>query len=381
MNRDQLLAVAAEPNIAAFLRVVRACEGTATDDGYRTMFGYEKFTSFADHPRKLIVKGGYRTTAAGAYQFIIDTWDEVRVKYNLPDFSPESQDAGAVGLLIRRDAIEPLRAGNLDLAVDRCNEEWASLPGSPYGQPMRDMAFVRKVYAMFGGRLTGEAAPIENRTQPTTIGVRPNDAFSGFDTPGQRATPLPTPQPVTSVSPFVIPALSALADLIPSIGKLFKGESPSAVAERNLASVELIAEKLIPLVVAATGAPNAQGAVEIVQTKPAVREAVDKAVQASYFELLDASEKSTSAARDFNLQYAQLKDVRTVVGRFTFIEFLTLVLLAISGGLTGWMLHANLLKGELLGAVVTLVVVAGFVEVRKFWLGLPSPEQPKQGER
>lgn len=143
-TRDDLLAISQEPNVAAFLHVIRFCEGTLGDRGFQTIYGYQYFDSFADHPRKKVTAGAYTSSAAGAFQFMPQTWDEMRAKYALPDFSPASQIAGAVGLLIRRGALDAIRAGDLDRAVDLTNEEWASLPGSPYGQPTRTMAQVRE---------------------------------------------------------------------------------------------------------------------------------------------------------------------------------------------------------------------------------------------
>jgi muramidase (phage lysozyme) len=55
------------------------------------------FTSYVDHPRKLISlpKLGIKSSAAGRYQFLLSTWDDLHTRLGtrvLPDFSPESQD-------------------------------------------------------------------------------------------------------------------------------------------------------------------------------------------------------------------------------------------------------------------------------------------------
>jgi muramidase (phage lysozyme) len=75
------------------------------------------------------------STAAGAYQFLARTWDEVAAALELPDFSPQSQDVAALWLIRRRGALADLREGRFDDFVAKCAKEWASLPGSPYGQP------------------------------------------------------------------------------------------------------------------------------------------------------------------------------------------------------------------------------------------------------
>ncbi len=148
-------AIASEPNVQAFLRVIRAGEGTAGADGYRTMFGGGLFESYADHPRVAVTaKLGGRlltSTAAGAYQFLSRTWDEAAAALSLQDFSPASQDAAAVFLIRRRGALADVRAGRFDAAVSKLGREWASLPGSPYGQPTRTIEQARAVYESEGG--------------------------------------------------------------------------------------------------------------------------------------------------------------------------------------------------------------------------------------
>lgn len=142
-------------NLRAFLQVIRAGEGTAGADGYRTVFGGGKFAGYADHPRQAITRklGGrsITSTAAGAYQFLSGTWDECARALGLPDFGPESQDAAAAYLIRRRGALGDVYAGRFDAAVRKCAKEWASLPGSPYGQPTRTIEQASATYAAAGG--------------------------------------------------------------------------------------------------------------------------------------------------------------------------------------------------------------------------------------
>jgi lysozyme len=147
-------------NLYAFLAMLRHGEGTVGANGYRTMFGGGLFNSFDDHPRKKIRRragAGYITsTAAGAYQFLARTWDSCRDTLDLPDFSPASQDQAARLLIHQRGALNDVLAGRLEAAVKKCNREWASLPGSPYGQPTVTMARCKQLFADYGGtRLEG----------------------------------------------------------------------------------------------------------------------------------------------------------------------------------------------------------------------------------
>lgn len=147
-------------NIPAFLMMIRIAEGTDSEDGYRMMFGKGLFHSFADHPRKAIKKKSGNThiisTAAGAYQFLSKTWDLCQIKLKLPDFSPKSQDRAAVYLIERRGALGDVVSGRFEEAIDKCNKEWASLPGSPYGQPTLTMAKALAFYRAAGGKVEGD---------------------------------------------------------------------------------------------------------------------------------------------------------------------------------------------------------------------------------
>lgn len=142
----------AHPNVQAFLRVIRRGEGTADEAGYRRIFGGRLFTSFADHPRIKVTASGYTSTAAGAYQFLASTWDETARIMKLADFSPANQDRGAVGRLVFRRALDDVIAGRFAQAIAKCGKEWASLPGSPYGQPTITMQTAQTVYTQSGGQ-------------------------------------------------------------------------------------------------------------------------------------------------------------------------------------------------------------------------------------
>lgn len=138
-------------NVKAFLKVIRSGEGTSDAGGYSRLFGGGTFSSFADHPRQIVKKSGYNSSAAGAYQFITSSWDETKRVMGLVDFSPASQDFAAIGRIAARGALADVIAGRFDTALGKVAREWASMPGSPYGQPVISLATARNVYASNGG--------------------------------------------------------------------------------------------------------------------------------------------------------------------------------------------------------------------------------------
>lgn len=143
------------PNVQAMLKTIRVGEGTSDALGYYRLVGNKsgaQFTDMSDHPRIIVDLGSIKSSAAGAYQFLIGTWDWLANKYDLPDFSPHSQDLGALGLFVRRGALQDVVDGNLAAAISKLNKEWASLPGSPYGQHTLTLAQEEVSFAKFGGR-------------------------------------------------------------------------------------------------------------------------------------------------------------------------------------------------------------------------------------
>jgi muramidase (phage lysozyme) len=132
----------------AVLDVIAHAEGTGTS--YNFIFSYRKFSSFNDHPRQVVCSGGYCSDSAGRYQFLSTTWDETRRGAGLSNFQPVSQDKGAVFRMQSyrgvRDHNQNLTRAQFERLVFKLNREWASFPGSPYGQPTKSMSDLWGVY-------------------------------------------------------------------------------------------------------------------------------------------------------------------------------------------------------------------------------------------
>jgi muramidase (phage lysozyme) len=143
MFRDENIKVL---RLRAFLRMIRIGEGTTIDDGYRTMFTGVKFTDFTRHPNVRNEANGIVSTAAGAYQFLYNTWRSLHNKFLFSDFSPHNQDLGCIALIAGRKALVDVMNGKISEAIHLCRVEWASLPGSPHGQPTVDKEMIMKKY-------------------------------------------------------------------------------------------------------------------------------------------------------------------------------------------------------------------------------------------
>jgi hypothetical protein len=234
------------------------------------------FDSFADHPRKAITRtlGGkpITSTAAGRYQFLSRTWDECKKALSLPDFSPESQDRAAVFLIKRRGALQDVEAGRIEAAIRKCNREWASLPGSPYGQPTKTLAECLAVYHRAGGEFV-ESIP----TEPTM--------------------PLPA---ILAAAPAIlaaaIPSLIAAApDLLRLMGDRSK-ESSDQYAQ--------LASKAATIAVEATQAVNVQEAVERLESDPEARTRFQEALKEKWYTLAEVG-PGIAGAQQYNLKAAE----------------------------------------------------------------------------
>jgi muramidase (phage lysozyme) len=149
-------------NVRAFLDLIAWSEGTdngrqpTKDSGYDVIVGGSLFTSYADHPRKLVdlPRLGIKSTAAGRYQILSRFFDHYRKALGLPDFSPESQDRIALQLIRECRALDDIKAGRIEQAIHKCRSRWASLPGANYGQHEHKVGNLLAAYSKAGGALT-----------------------------------------------------------------------------------------------------------------------------------------------------------------------------------------------------------------------------------
>ena len=332
MRRADLRKALADPNVHAFLRVIRAGETSQDEAAYRMMFGGELFDSFADHPRKKITKPLGRKTitssAAGAYQFLQRTWDGLVKQYGFPDFSPSSQDEAAVALIAGRKALQDVIDGRIEQAIKKCALEWASLPGSPYGQPTKTLDQALEIYRTYGGvfRPVGTPAPVEDKSI--------------------KAEPM---------APFIAAAIPALIEAVPSLVKIFG--SGSEVSERNAKAAEIV----VNAAKEAIGAKNEQELIEQIRTAdPEVISAVQNAVKEVWYEIavdttgVDGARKANSETKEFWVQPA---------------FWVTVLLLPLVYGVVYAVLYREGFTDEVKAMVVASVVSGLLGSIAGFWLG------------
>lgn len=159
-TRQELEQALQNPNVRKFLDLLSYTEGTQ-GNGYYTAFGGGRLPNLNDHPRYLKTfkqTNGKtnKTSAAGRYQFLKGTWDGLAKQYGLRDFSPRSQDVGAVALLAQNGALPHILKGDFAKAVSKSGGTWASLPTSPHPQPTKSW---KKVNDFLGGKIAISPVP------------------------------------------------------------------------------------------------------------------------------------------------------------------------------------------------------------------------------
>lgn len=218
ISRDQLLAALGNGNVRAFAYVVRHGESSEQDIAYRMRYGgahgVQYFDSFADHPRILVPipndAKGRCSSAAGAYQFTVSTWDDevapvLATIYPHVDFSPAMQDAGFVVLLsLTGKALQLVIDGQFDAAVAACRGRWTSLPGAAENHKSWNLAAAHAVYLQHGGQLS--AAPIAVKVDELDAEPDPDQSPQEVETMGAVALPL-----LSSLIPQVLQLFSTRA--------------------------------------------------------------------------------------------------------------------------------------------------------------------------
>jgi muramidase (phage lysozyme) len=140
------------PVAQQWLDLIAYAEGTdraRKGAGYDVMFGGGRFTDFSRHPDRVITTPTFPrgSAAAGRYQFMPDTYQEVASRLGLKDFSPTAQDQAALELIQRR-GVNPYSDRPTPQTVAKLAPTWASLPNlqgkSAYNQPVKSFAELQK---------------------------------------------------------------------------------------------------------------------------------------------------------------------------------------------------------------------------------------------
>lgn len=349
------------PNVQAFLALIRHTEGA----GYHTLFGGERFESLADHPRHKVTRmlGGrpIASSAAGAYQFLTTTWDECAKALHLEDFSERSQDVAALFLVDRRKALDFVIVGQWESAITACNREWASLPGSPYGQPTHSMSRCLEFLAAQPGPVS---APAE-----VPRAVSPPDISAPESI--QEAAPVAATEQKTeakkgffTMPPFILAAIPALLQAAPALVRIFGSGEQS---EKNAKAAETVAA----LARSVTGAETTEGAVVRIQGDREIARSFAAAVEEKWYTLVgEAGGGGIAGARQADVEGRERPLLSPAM-------LVTMMLLPLAYLVVGAVLFMGGWSDEIRAMVVSSVLSLIVAGATGFWLGTSFGSQKK----
>jgi muramidase (phage lysozyme) len=161
----------AERNEFAAIEMIRACEGTVGEEGWRALYGWRPgradrtFILGNDHPRVAFHFNGVPlapgeprvpwqyTTAAGGIQLTESTYDRLCKKNGHRGMSPADQVRSALELIEEVGARGDIQDGRIRTAIGKLGGIWASLPSSTANQPKRTWDYALDAYLKAGGTL------------------------------------------------------------------------------------------------------------------------------------------------------------------------------------------------------------------------------------
>jgi muramidase (phage lysozyme) len=360
-------------NVQAFLRIIRAGESHETnDEAYAALYGWRPgngrtFTDFTDHPRQAFQSSWGWTSAAGAYQAMCavpgkvktDTWGDFTrwctADGYRPMFGQSDQDLFAVWCIHRRGALDDVIAGRVEEAIAKCQPEWASLPGSKYGQPKLSMARALEVWRRWaGGDAAAPAAPPPAppeppcAAQPASAQPDPEQPIPAGEAPGLA----PGGRTMPAIAPIIAAVLPSIVEAVPKLGRLFG--SGSEVSERNIKAAEMVVEA----VKSATGAINEQAAAERVRTDPAAAQAAARAIDSIWYELTEAGGGGIDGARKADAEMRKAGDLLHSASFWVAILLLPLVYLLVLSliGLIGTATWSDDVRAGLAGSLISAIV-------------------------
>jgi muramidase (phage lysozyme) len=188
-RRAENEALLEDPRVQALMDVIGKGEGTFDPKTgkrtYNKIFGGKRVALGKEHPGIYVPFGKTTSSAAGFGQFLEKTWKGVDGVFGggLDFNNPHDQELAVVELMRQRGMIGPLMQGDTATAIKKGGKEWASLPGSPYGQPTQSLS---GALSTFNTRLGVHAngAPVSN-ANPMPVALMGGKAGVGTGATGE----------------------------------------------------------------------------------------------------------------------------------------------------------------------------------------------------
>lgn len=174
-------------NARDYLNMLASSEGTAGrgDRGYNVMFRGDLINDYSRHPNMMHTytdKNGKQggSTAAGRYQFLYKTYNEMAKRLGITDFSPESQDKVAIALMLEK-GVDFSDGADFGRNVAKINNVWTSLAGSSLGMQHHSVrSFQQNLDAFNQSRHSRGLSPVTSFWDKTTYQTDPASLTTGM---------------------------------------------------------------------------------------------------------------------------------------------------------------------------------------------------------
>lgn len=219
--------------------LLAAIRGPEASGQYDVIYGGRHFNNMSHHPHVSVPiqsgpNQGQTSSAAGAYQFLAPTWDDISKRYGLQDFSAPSQDYGAWMLaneVYRKktggDLTEALKAGKLQDVAHTLSGTWTSLSGGIEAQPNGSGRGLLANYQAGLGQIPGSAPIVSAELQPPA--VQSNEIPAD---PAEQAAPAYDRSAMKGLLASLMPQEAAAASE-PSLPRLQAPEAPPAAIPKG----------------------------------------------------------------------------------------------------------------------------------------------------
>lgn len=164
--------------------------------------------------------------------------------------------------------------------------------------------------------------------------------------------PPPAPEKSMPIAPIIAALLPSIIEAIPKLGRVFG--SGSEVAERNIKAAELVVET----VKSATGAVNAQDAVERLKADPAAVQVATKAIDGIWFDLTEAGGGGVDGARKADAAQRQAGDLLHSASFWVGLMLVPLVYLIVLSliGMIGTATWSDDVRAGLAGSLISAII-------------------------
>ena len=257
-----------------------------------------------------------------------------------------------------------------------CEPQWSALAATDYWDDhnLNDLADTGDIIAIGRAINRGNAKSNSPANGESDRLVRYKKALQILQVSSDSITVADnTPSQEKPMLPFVAAGIMSLIQSAPALIRVF-GDSPQA--EKNAKVAEVVSD----IAKKVTGEVTVEGAVNAINADPVVAAQFREQIHVSMDDLMSMIERVNAidqanivSARSYNKDESAF--IKTSWIEMKFIHLLSILFITYSGYFVND--HWESLTPELRGAIITLMIIAGWNGVRDYWMGSSSGSDSK----